>query len=405
MLACPDNPEALVERQWCLTGAWSGRDINVALARRAVALAPRRFEAVFNLASALLNNGEPLEALDWFNRSLALTDNKPMVHHHIGLTLHDLGRTTEALAAYAKAGDDVEVKRSIALADLTEGRLSQGLFSFEIEHHQTFDKPIFKSGIPRWRGEDLTGKTIIICHEQGFGDTIQFCRFLPQIKASHVLWSGPDILNRLIADNFSFDWIFNEEVTDSPFIADYYASPMSACAALGIEYADVSGAPYIKAPPMKLPERGLKVGLVWRGSRGYARDYERSARLEDFAPLFEIPGLSFYSLQYGEESSADIDDAGLTGFVADLGAQLEGPYDRARAIAAMDAVVSVDSSPAHLAGAMGKPLHLLLSHAPCWRWRHDDSRTPWYQSARIYKQARPGVWPVMNVKRALERTL
>ncbi len=400
LLDNPDDAEALVQRHWCLNGG-GRRDINVALARRAVKI-DERFETVFNLGSALLTNGDTDEALDRFRQAYDMSLDKRAMHH-IGLALHELGRTTEALAAYKQAEGQPGIERSIALAKLTEGKLHEGLFAFEVEHHEHFkDKPILQTDIPRWRGEDLTDKTIIIAHEQGFGDTIQFCRFIPQIQARRVLWSGPDVLTDLIVEDIEFDGLVPE---NGPFEADYYASPMSACAALGIEYSDVCGDPYISAQPMKLPQRGFRVGLVWRGSEGYARDYERSAKLEDFTQFFEIPGLSFYSLQYGKQSSEDIDRAGLGGFIADLGHYIDGRWTDAKAGESFDVVVSVDSSPAHMAGALGKPLMLLLSHAPCWRWRDDHNTTPWYRSAQIFRQTRAGVWMIERVANELEKML
>jgi hypothetical protein len=250
----------------------------------------------------------------------------------------------------------------------------------------------------------LTGKRLIVAHEQGFGDTIQFCRVIPRLKAAHVTLSGPPTLTGLIADNIKVDAVVTE---DGPFSADYVCSPMSALACLGLNYPDIDGGPYIKAEPMKLPGRGrLKVGIVWRGSSGYARDLDRSMRIEQYAPLFEIPGAAFYSLQVGEFAD-DVPAAGLSGFVADLTVMIKDWRDTARAIEAMDVVVSTDTATAHLAGAMGKPVMILLPYSCCWRWMRDSETTPWYRSARLYRQKDAGDWayPVQNVARALRNML
>jgi hypothetical protein len=402
LLQNPDDPRALVERHWCLTGAQRS-EVNLALARRAVELAPDRFEAMFNLASAQMAHNDPWSSLEGFKRAFEIAPNseyKAATKHHIGLAYHDLGRIEEALEAYRESlalnANEPEIHRSIAIAKLANGQLGEGLFEFEVEHYQPWRKPIFQSGLPRWRGEDLADKTIIIAHEQGFGDTLQFCRFIPRLKAKRVLWSGPDTLTSLIAENIRLDGIVPES---GPFEADVYASPLSACGALGANYCDVDGSAYLDAAPMTLPARGrLKVGIAWRGSSGYARDADRSLRIERYAPFWEIPGCAYYSLQVGEFAD-DIHHAGLTGFVADLTPTIKDWRDTARAIAAMDVVVTCDTSTAHLAGALGKPVLIMLNFACCWRWMRDSETTPWYNSATLYRQNVPGDWdlPISQV--------
>ena len=346
---------------------------------------------MFNLGAALLNYNDPEGALVRFNRALGLAPagHKAAVLHHIGLAHHEAGDVVAALKYYAEAlavdPQEPELHRSIAVAKLASGDLAQGLWEFEVEHYQPWRKPIFQSGLPRWRGEDLTGKTIIVAHEQGYGDSIQFCRFIPQIKAGRVLWSGPKELTGLIAGQILVDGIVPE---CGPFEADYYASPMSACAVLKIGYPDICGAPYMTAEPFKLPKRSkLKVGLVWRGSQSHARDQDRSIVLEDYAPLFELPGIAFYSLQVGP-SADDIHHAGLTGFVADLTPKIKDWSDTASAIAAMDAVVSVDT---------------LINVACDWRWLHSGATTRWYSSARLYRQSIAGKWsdPIERIAKVL----
>jgi hypothetical protein len=405
LLTNPDDARSLVERQYFVQGSKRARELNVSLARRAFELAPDRFEPVFNLASAVLPF-DPWNALAGFMRAygLAPRSHKATAMHHMGLAHHDLGQIDKALECYERSKEldphEPEIERSIAIAQLAAGKLAEGLFAFEVEHYQAWDRPIFKSGIPRWRGEDLTGKTIIVAHEQGFGDSIQFSRFIPHIKAGKVLWSGPDVLTGLIEDNVKLDGTVPFE---GPFDADYHASPLSACAALGVDYPSVDNEPYIVAEPMNLPDRGrLKVGLVWRGSSGYARDADRSFDIDTYAPLFEIPGCAFYSLQVGEFAD-DVHNAGLTGFVADLTPAIKDWRDTAKALAAMDVLVSIDTATAHLAGAMGIKTLLLLNFAPCWRWMRDTETTPWYKNHKLFRQHMPGAWgePVASVARQL----
>jgi hypothetical protein len=172
---------------------------------------------------------------------------------------------------------------------------------------------------------------------------------------------------------------------------------------LKFSYVQVKNEPYMMAAPRKMPDRGrLKVGIAWRGSSSYVQDTNRSMELDDLCPLFELPYKSFYSLQVGS-GSKDITKLGLDGFVADLGPGLADWRDTARAIMAMDVIVSVDTAVAHLAGALGKPVFLFLPFACCWRWMRGRNDTPWYRNTKLFRQEIPLDWrvPVHKVQDAL----
>ncbi len=404
LLKNPDSAEDL-SNQFVLLYANGSGTAHLALARRCASIAPNTFLPIFNLASAELKSGLHQESVATFNRALALAppEHVRMTMLHVGLAHYALGNPAEALKWYERGRalkDDTDVQQSIAIARLMAGEL-EAMFEFECQYHTPRRKPIADSGIPRWMGEDLTGKSIIVCHEQGYGDTIQFARFIPELKAERVIWSGPDSLAELMVDNFVFSDMIGEE---GPFQADYYCSPISICGALRARYSQVSGLPYLKAQPIKLPDRGLKIGLAWAGNPDYAHDAERSMALSALAPLFEIPGTGFYSFQVGEK---DISRLGLDGLIANLGGTFKNWNDTARAVAAMDMIVTVDSGVAHVAGALGKPVLILLPYANCWRWMLDRSDTPWYASAKLFRQLTPGQWaePVLHVNRAIEEML
>lgn len=405
LLKDPDSAENLSNQFTLLSARGKRSPAQLALAKRCAAVAPDRFIAVFNLGSAQLKAGLYHESIATFNRALPLADDyhRIVTLQHIGLAWYASGSPEEALKFYARCPDSVELRQSIAIARLMSGDLT-AMYDFECKYHTPRRKPIAESGIPRWMGEDLTGKTVIVAHEQGFGDTIQFSRFIPELKADRVIWSGLDALTRLMAENFSFSEMIGE---DGPFEADYYCSPISICGALKAKYASVSGLPYMRAEPMKLPPRGrLKIGLAWAGNVDYAHDEERSIVLEELMPLLETPGTAFYSFQVGRGES-DITRLGMDGLIANLGGTLKDWQDTARAVAAMDLIVTVDSGVAHIAGALGKPVFILLPFANCWRWMRDRADTPWYSSARLFRQFEPNKWgePVLLVKRAIEEKL
>lgn len=403
MLRDPDDAQALVN-QFSVLAQNSGvaSPPLLALMRRAASIAPARYEAAHNLGSALMRAGLYQEALDAFTKAvdLAPRPHQPEALHHVGMAWHDLGNFDQAIVWYDRAiaadQDDVEIRQSRAIAVLAQGNIGEGLFDFEVRYHKAARKPIASSGIPRWQGEDLNGKTLIIAHEQGYGDTIQFCRVIPLLKAKRIIWSGPAELTGLIIENIKVDEAIDEA---GPFEADYYCSPMSAFGAMGIQYPDVCGQPYINAHKLNLPDRGkLKVGLAWKGSPSYAQDANRSMTLEAMCPLFDIPKAAFYSLQVG---SKDVTHLGLDGFIADLTTLIKDWRDTARAIAALDVVVAVDTAVAHLAGAMGKPVLILLPYSCCWRWMRGTDRTPWYDSAKLFRQSVPGEWPMEAVAQEL----
>jgi tetratricopeptide (TPR) repeat protein len=403
LLNNPDDAESLANQFTLLTARGNRTPAHLALAGRCYNVS-RNFISAFNYASALMRAGK--ESLSAFRNALELASaaQRAVVMHHIGLAHYDRGEYQKALEAYASAfaadPNEPEIGHSIAICKLAMGRLQEGLYEFEVKHHKPVRKAITDSKIPRWKGEDLSGKTVILAHEQGFGDTLQFIRFAPQLKArcKKLIFSGPPVLNDLIKDQFEFTAVVDEQ---GPFKADYVTSPLAACALLGIEYHDVPNGPYMRSEAMELPKRGkLRVGLSWKGSPGYANDSLRSASLADLCPMFDLPGAAFYSLQVNP-GPEEISNLGLDGFIGDLGSLLKTWKDTARAVAAMDVVVTTDTANGHMAGALGKPVLLLLGKAPCWRWGQGASR--WYAKTEAFPQEKADDWhdQVMAVRAEL----
>jgi tetratricopeptide (TPR) repeat protein len=404
LLQNPDDPEQLTTLFAILTARGKRTPAHLALAKRIEALAPQEHIAVFNHASALMRAVKPSEGV--FKRALELTtdrDQRAITLHHIGMAHHDMGDFATALKWYELAGEDA--KESAAIAKMASGDLETGLYEFEVKYHQRPRKKISDSGIPRWNGEDLKDKTVLVTHEQGFGDTLQFIRFAPQLRALGVrklIFTGHPALHTLIKDNFKFDAVIDEE---GPFKGDFVTSPMAACALLKTKYKDISGEPYMKAKPMDLPKRGkLRIGLSWKGNPDYLHDANRSMSLADLCPLFDLPGAAFYSLQL-RPAPTEIGELGLDGFIGDLAPLIKDWRDTARAISAMDVIVTTDSANAHMAGALGKPTLLLLNYTPCWRWMTKRDNTPWYKSTKLFRQAKPFEWPVEAVRKELEGML
>lgn len=407
LLDDPDNPEYLTH-QYTLLSTTPRSPAQLAIAKRCANISPNEFIAVFNYASALMRNG--MDSLPQFRMALELApyDRRSLVMHHLGLAHHDRGEFEAALNWYKLSFEaninEPKIHQSIAIAKLAMGKLKEGLHEFEVKHHIKPRKPISNAKIPWWNGQSLKGRSVILTHEQGFGDTIQFIRMAPMLRdrCDKLVFSGPESLAPLIAEQFDcFDDVINEV---GPFKADFVTSPMAACALMGIEYKDVNGLAYMTSAPVVLPARGrLKVGLSWKGSPGYANDALRSADLPAFCPLFDLPGAAFYSLQV-KPGPEEITNLGLDGFIADLGSTFTDWRSTAAAISAMDVVVATDSANAHMAGALGKPVLLMLGKAPCWRWGRLD-KTPWYRGHKIFRQTTVDQWPIEAVRRELEAML
>lgn len=295
-------------------------------------------------------------------------------HHVLGRLLMRRGRFAEAEAAFRRVLDLAPGAPStrLALAHLllSQGRYDEGFAYFEARFEIAPEKAKPALPFPEWRGEDVAGRKLLIWIEQGYGDQIQFARFAPRLKAlgAHVTLVCLSPLHRLFAENLDVRVIAASGRIDFPD-PDFWTMPCSLAGRLGIGLDQLSGAPYLRAPPgprRDLPP-GLKVGLMTRGNPAHGNDANRS-----------LPPEQAERLRAARATVVDLDPAS-TG-AADFA-------DTAALIDQLDLVVSVDTSVAHLAGAMGKPCWVLLPELDCdWRWLRDRRDSPWYDSARLYRQ-------------------
>jgi len=408
----PDDAQALVNQYAVISEKTERAKYHLPIAKRAYELNPKDVAAAFNYGTALHRVGKFKEALELHERALKLIT--PETSEWLGRTLHHLGIGYRATGDNHKAAHfyqqayDVEGNPTFlkdrALAVLASGRLKEGLELFEVRKeaavwkaHQNRGYLIAQARLPddavHWQGEDLTGKTVVVYHEEGSGDFIQFCRFIPRLRlrgARRVLLCGPvSNLLDLVTDNVAVDGIVP---LSGPFECDFVIGSMSVPWRCGVELDDVNGTPYFRAEPAQIPRRGkLNVGLVWRGNAAYAQDMRRSMPFSEYCPLFDLPGAAFYSLQAGAPG-LEVGALGLDGFVANLEPLAQSWRDTARLIQALDVVVSVDTAVAHLAGALGKPVFILVTKASDWRWNRHSQKTIWYDSARVIRQKDQDDW-------------
>ncbi len=392
--------------------------------RKAAKLNPGSAEIHSNLAGLLASRGSP-EAEDHYLQAIALSPESAYPYSNMGVFLTNLNRDTEAERRFRQA---LVIDPSYQLAHLNLGflLLSQGRFDEGWVHHESrYSHGLPDSGIPlpdlpypKWRGEPLTGKSLLVWLEQGLGDEIQFCRYLPELKKKwgvrHITYVCKSSLKRLMETLDGVDTVIgaNERVSDmQPH--DYWTLPLS----FPLYWKGEAGTfpariPYLKA----LPERinhwkpllaidGFRVGLVWRGNAKHHNDDDRSLPgLSILAPLWSVPGVRFVSLQKGPgENDAGNPPKGRP--LLQLGPDIADFSDTAAIIERLDLVISVDTAVAHLAGALGKACWVLLpAFRTDWRWLRGRSDSPWYPGAvRLFRQTRRGDWaPVIEaVRKAL----
>ena len=378
---------------------------SVELATRALRLDPRHVDALCNRGAALRNLGRVQEALADYDRALALSPGHGPAHLNRGVALAALNRHEEAHAAYDRAlqlnPNDERARFNRALARLVRGDLAGGFADFEARwtgsDTQAGPRPF---AAPQWSGrEPISGKTLLLHTEQGLGDAIQFSRYVPQVGAegATIVLEAHAGLAPLLAQ---LPGVARTVVRGEPLPPfDLHCPLMSLALAFGTTLETIPHAvPYLRAPEAHLerwrsrlgPRTRPRVGLAWSGSTTLKNDRNRSIPLAQLAPLRAGP-FDFYALQK-DIRAADAEALASGPALPAFADELEDFRDTAALIQEMDLVISVDTAVAHLAGAMAKPVWLLLPWSPDWRWLLERTDSPWYPTARLWRQPQPGDW-------------
>lgn len=386
---------------------------------RALELRSDYADAYYNLGSVRHEQHRFAEAIDAYKAALTLRPEHPRACNNLAKAYQDLHEIDQAVFWYQRAlsikPEYAEARFNLATAQLLHGDYEKGWSNYEWRFKKTDWRRTYPHRFekPRWNGETFSGKTLYVHCEQGFGDMLQFVRYLPMVKArgGTVLLETRDAMLRLFEGTPGVDRIvpFSPERI-APIDFDVYVPLLSLPGIFQTSLATIPHAvPYLSADPVKasqweraLQGEELRVGLVWAGT---ATDPRRASPLAWFAPLSGIEGLKIYGLQKGPP--ADLLEAeGLPQgmFMENLGRRLDDFSDTAAAIENLDLVVSIDTSVPHLAGAMGRPVYLLLSDNPDWRWMLDRQDSPWYPTMRLYRQEKSGDWgpPLTQIARRLE---
>lgn len=361
------------------------------------------------------------EAIGEFEQAVALDPVPSMGWSNLGLMLKVEGRYDAALAAYdqavARSPKDAHIRVNRAVALLHAGRWTEAWQDYEWRLRLPGHTPLpLERLLPSVDAlGDLDGVTILAVHEEGFGDTLQFMRYLPLLaeRGARVVAMVPPALTRLTRSLAGVAEVISTEDKVPPY--DFHCPFFSLPRAFETTVTTVPPAPYLAADPIasaawaaRLPQDGLKVGVVWAGQArpwlpGFTvLDSRRSAGLAAFAPLAGVPGVRFISLQAGSPTvRAQIPSVGMS--LYDPMGGVRDFADTAAIIANLDVVVSVDTAVVHLAGAMGKTVFLLDRYDNCWRWLSGRTDSPWYADLTIFRQERLGDWsgPMRRVATAL----
>ncbi|MEK9723187.1 MAG: tetratricopeptide repeat protein [Rhodospirillaceae bacterium] len=369
--------------------------------KRAQKINPEFVQALGNLGNVYLDMGQPDDAVAAYSRGLELMPDQPDLTYNLGRAFYDQGRLDDAEAAFRKV---LAVHNAHPLAHwnlshvmLLQGRFREAWVEYEWRWHcPGFTTPLPKFEQPRWDGKDLGGRTILVYAEQGFGDTIQFCRYLPKLAATAgrvVMLCQPEVA-RLMESVEGVDHVVSNWNHLPPFDTHI---PVMSLPLLMNSYTEAdfpSAVPYLTAPAEgaePVDHEGFKVGLVWAGRETHMGEAQRSLDPALLKPLTETPGCTFYALQEGARGK-ELKKAGLTKTVTDLGAQLADFGDTARIIDSLDLVIGVDTAVVHLAGALNKPVWTLLPTVCDWRWMREREDSPWYPSMRLFRQETRGDW-------------
>ncbi|MFB2967754.1 tetratricopeptide repeat protein [Aerosakkonema sp. BLCC-F183] len=409
--------------------------------QKALALKPEYTDAYSNLGSALKQQGQIDAAITCYHQALALNPNLPEVYNNLGSALEEGGQSAEAISCYRQAlglnPNLAMAQNNLAHALIFQGEIEKALTylqpNSQLNPDDRFDRAYllllagdFRRGfaeyesrwqsretpprpfsVPLWDGSPLEGRSILLHAEQGLGDTIQFIRYanLVATYGGRIIVECPASLMRLLASISCIDRLIPQ---DSPLPAfDTHAPLMSLPWILGTTIETVPAEiPYLRAPQSSvrlkvLSDTKLKVGILWASYSKGKTARKRSCPLAHFLELINIPGMAFYSLQKDIEER-DLNQLNQTTRLQNLSQELNDFADTAAILMQLDLVITIDTSVAHLAGALGKPVWILLPYDPDWRWMLQREDSPWYPTARLFRQQHPGDWQSVFVRVAEE---
>jgi Tfp pilus assembly protein PilF len=376
--------------------------------RKVVLLEPDLAQGHYNLGSAYRLTAQYPEAMMHLSKAIQLEPTYVEAWNNLALACKNVGDLDRALSYFNKA---VQLQPDYAISywnrsfvRFLKGNWSEGWRDFEWRFQVPHWPTIYPHRISakRWNGDPIRSQTLLVHDEQGLGDTFQFTRYLPWVKSrcGRLIFETRQELVPLLENTLGIDDIIIRTSQGPPTIPfDEYAPLMSLGYIMNVDPDRTPPMqPYIQATQDKIarwgsriPSGEINIGLVWAGRPEHRNDINRSCNLKLLAPLFRLPGFRFIGLQKGP-AAAQAKEAFNGGTFSNWGEELESFSDTAGIIHHLDLVLTVDTSVAHLAGAMGRPVWVLIPYLPDWRWGMKGTLTSWYPSMRLFRQTRPGDW-------------
>jgi tetratricopeptide (TPR) repeat protein len=386
--------------------------------RQVVRLKPDLAEAYYNLGSTLRLKEEFDNAITHLRRALELKPQYAEAYNNLGLVFKNMGDIGQATEYFSQAlrikPDMAEAHWNRSFMYLLNEKFEDGWQDYDWRFRQVRWKTLYPhpySG-PRWDGSPSAGKTLFVHDEQGLGDTLQFVRYLPMAKTrcATLIFETRKSLIPLLKGFPGIDQIVSRSSSPHPDKNwDVYIPLLSLPKVFGSTLETIPNqVPYLYADTQKteywrhrLTGDGFKVGIVWAGRPMHTNDHNRSCALRQFLPCAEIPGIQLIGLQKGAAAAQAAELPPKMNFV-NFDEELQDFSDTAGLIENLDLVISVDTAVAHLAGAMGKPVWVLLPVIPDWRWMMDREDSPWYPSMRLFRQKKRGDWESVFLRLKME---
>ena len=370
--------------------------------RRSLSIRADNSAVLSNLGNVLWQMLRFEEAAAAFKRALELEPTRPETLHNLGLLLHSMGDYPRAVDCFEKSlaskDGNVDVLWDRSLTRLVMGDFDRGWPEYEVRWRLKQNPPR-RFPFPLWEGQENRTVSLLVHHEQGLGDTIQFCRYLPMVapRVGRLVFECQAELARLMT---CIPGVAEVIPSGRPTPAcDYHVPLLNLPRFLRTNFDNIPAEiPYLQPPsgimtPTIHRPHGTKlaVGIVWAGKPSHNNDKNRSTTLERFLCLADLPGVALYSLQKGLRT-ADIQTLGAQALVTDIGSRLSDFAETALLLAQLDLIVAVDTAVVHLAGALGIPTFVVIPYTPDWRWLRGRDDTPWYPTLRLFRQPQPREW-------------
>ncbi len=412
----PNHPNTLNNLGVCLIQQKRFADA-VEILQKLLSLHWQLAEAHLNLGNALQYLDRSEQAIEHFQHCLQQQPDNLLALCNLGSAERSLGHIPQSIDYYQRAlaidADYADAHFGLAFSYLLQGDLAKGWPEYEWRWQSSNSGAEERDDqTPRWQGESLKGKRILIYSEQGAGDAIQFARFLPQLAAmgAEVVLQCPASLSELLGNVEGVTSVIDTH-EDAPS-CNYQLPIMSLPLLLDITLEKIPASPYLHIDPAShnIPLNGakentLKVGLCWSGSKLHINNHRRSMPAQ-YLSCWQMEGIELISLQLADELEGEYLPSAELPLLTPMD-RVSNYTDTAQLLSQLDLVITIDTSVAHLAGAMGKPTWLLLPYAPDWRWLLERNDSPWYPALQLFRQPQPGAWDKVAelVKQSLQRAV